>query len=122
MYWASRTLNTLCAQNRDLYGYTVKSYFSAYEKNLISYLTEMDRELSVSASSVATANELCFERAYDAYGKTREVFSQVIEFLARYEGADEEPDNKMKFEIDIPATVDEIPAFAVSNTTVITQE
>lgn len=122
MYWASRTLNTLCAQNRDLYGYTVKSYFSAYEKNLISYLTEMDREMSVSASSVATANELCFERAYDAYGKTREVFSQVIEFLARYEGADEEPDNKMKFEIDIPATVDEIPAFAVSNTTVITQE
>lgn len=122
MYWASRSLNTLCAQNRDLYGYTVKSYFSAYEKNLISYLEEMDKEMSVSSASSVTANELCRERAYDAYGKTRDIFNQVIEFLAIYEGEDEEPDNKLKFEIDIPATVDEIPAYAVSDTTVLTQE
>lgn len=122
MYWASRSLNTLCAQNRDLYGYTVKSYFSLYEKNLISYLEEMDKEMSISASPTVTANNLCYERAYDAYGKTRDIFGQVIEFLARYEGDNEEPDNKLKFEIDIPATVDKTPPYAVSDTTLITQD
>ncbi len=120
MYWASRSLNTLCAQNRDLYGYTVKSYFSLYEKNLISYLAEMDKEMSVSASPMVTANKLCYERAYDAYGKTRDIFGQVIEFLAKYEGENEEPNNKLKFEIDIPATVDKTPAYAVSDTTLVT--
>ncbi len=121
MYWASRSLNTLCAQNRDLYGYKVKSYFNLYENNLISYLEEMDKEMSISASPTVTANSFCYERAYDAYGKTRDIFGQVIEFLARYEGENEEPDNKLKFEIDIPATVDKTPAYAVSDTTILTQ-
>lgn len=122
MYWASRSLNTLCAQNRDLYGYAVKSFFSLYEKNLIEYLKEMDEEMLSSPAVTATANELCLERAYDAYGKTRNVFNQVIKFLAIYEGEDEDPNNKLKFEIDIPATVDEVPTYVISQTTTVTQD
>lgn len=121
MYWASRSLNTLCAQNRDLYGYKVKSYFNLYEKNLIEYLAEMDKKMENSTSLTTTANKLCFERAYDAYGKTRDIFNQIIEFLAIYEGEAEDPNNKFTFEIDIPATVDEIPTYVISQTPTITK-
>lgn len=120
MYWASRQLNTLCAQNRDLYGYTVKSFFNAYENSLIEYLPEMDKTMAESENPTMTANKLCFERAYDAYGKTRGIFSQVIEFLAKYEGEDETPENKLKLEITTSAAVDEVPAYAVSDFTTVT--
>lgn len=121
MYWANRSLGTLCAQNRTLYGNAVKSFYDSYEEALIQYLPEMDKEMLASLSTTEIANRLCFERAYDAYGKSTALFAELIEFIAKYEGEDESPDNSLKFEPMTEPTVDPIPAFAVSDTTTVTE-
>ena len=120
MYWQSRALNTLSAQNRTLYGNTVKAFMSQYEDMLIKYLSKSDMEMTASQIPSSTANRLARERAYDAYAKIRGAYTQLVEFIARYEGEDEIPDNSFKFELDLEPTVDEIPAFAISPIAIIT--
>lgn len=121
MYWAARSLNTLCSQNRLLYGNNVKRFYDTYEKNLIEYVKETDEIMANSDAPSQTANELAEHITYDAYGKSRTIFSGLIEFLAAYEGESESPGNNLTFEIKIAPTVDKVVSYSTSAPTVITE-
>lgn len=121
MYWSARSLNTLCSQNRLLYGNDVKRFFDNYEKNLIEYTKETDKLMASSAAPSQTANELAMQVTYDAYNKSRTIFGELIEFIAAYEGEDESPGNKLTFGIDIPPTVDKTPPYTTSTPTIISK-
>lgn len=120
MYWTNRSLATLCAQNRTLYGNAIKDFYSKYEDAIIKNLEKTDVKLNRAKIKSQTANELCKNAAYDSYNKSKALYSELIEFLATYEGEDEFPDNKLAFEIKLKPEVTEIPSY-INGPTVITQ-
>ena len=120
MYWASRSLNTLCAQNRELYGNKIKEFYNQYENNLIEYVSIMDKKMQSSPAKIKTATDLCFDITYDAYGKSRNLFGQLIKFIAAYEGADEFENNKLEFEINLDTDVKEVSSHISSPNTIVT--
>lgn len=120
MYWAVRSLSTIAALDRMKYGRAIKAFYDEYENNLISYLSEMDKEMTRSTMKSKTADELCRRLTYDAYNKTREVYRQLIKFIAEYEGEDEFKDNDLKFEIDLSTAIDEFVPYTTDLPTVVT--
>ena len=120
MYWAARSLSTISALDRMKYGRAVKAFFDEYENNLIKYVSDMDKEMSRSDVKSKTADELCRKLTYDAYNKTREVYRQLIKFIAEFEGLDEFKDNNFKFEIDLSPSLEEFIPYTTDLPTVVT--
>ncbi len=98
MYWASRSLSTISALNREAYGSKIQEFFSEYENNLIANISKTDSKMSLSTNKAATANELADGLADDYFSKTREMFRQLMLYLAEFEGKDEFEDNTYTFE------------------------
>lgn len=122
MYWSSRALNTLCAQNRELYGNKIKGFYSQYENALIEYVKETDKLMTESAVKTKTATDLCYNVTYDAYNKSRALFGELIEFIAKYEGASEDKNNNMKFEVSVVPRIEKIASYTTSQPTYVTTE
>lgn len=121
MYWANRSLATICAQNRSLYGNAIKNFYSKYEDALIKNLPNTDKKMNSSKLKSKTANELCRNTAYDAYNKSKALYKELIMFIATYEGADEFKDNDLTFEPTLESSVTAIPTYTTSSPTVITE-
>ena len=120
MYWASRSLATISALNRSLYGDKIKEFYDAYENALIEYVKETDKAMTESVIKTQTANELCYNVSYDAYHKAKALYAELIKFIAAYEGEDEFVNNKLRFEIKLLPTVEKIPSYTTSSQTVVT--
>ena len=120
MYWVNRRLGVSAAQNRTLYGNAVKSFYDEYENNLIANLENTDKKMSDSTAKSETANRIAVDLTYDAYNKSRGLYSRLIEFMAKYEGEDETKGNNLKFEIDLDTEIDEIPPHTAAGPTVMT--
>lgn len=101
MYWASRSLSALAAQNRTLYGHKIKQFMSDYEDQLIKGLADNDKAMSRTKKKNTLADELCADNAYAVYDMQRAVYSKLVTFLAEYEGEEEEKGNKLQFELKI---------------------
>ena len=122
MYWANRSLATISALNRSLYGNKIKAFYSDYEDALIENMSNLDREMQTSAAPTQTANELCRNVTYDAFHKSRALYSELIKFIALYEGEDETKGNTLpKFEIKLKPEIDPIPSYVTSSETTITE-
>ena len=120
MYWANRSLSTISALNRTLYGNKIKEFYSEYEKALINNMPVLDKEMSESITKSHTANKLCSNVAYDGFNKSKSLYAELIKFIALYEGEDETKGNNPEFEINLKPEVDPIPAYTAVSTTVIT--
>ena len=101
MYWASRSLSALAAQNRSLYGHKIKTFMSEYEDQLIKGLADNDKAMSRTKEKNTLANKLCADSAYAVYNMQRAVYSRLVTFLAEYEGEEEEKGNKLQFELKL---------------------
>lgn len=113
MYWASRSLSTISALNRTAYGSKIQGFFSEYEKNLISNINNTDSKMMLSANKSLTANEIAQSFADDYFSKTREIFRQLMLYLAEFEGKDEFEGNNYEFKIDIPSTISPKPIYTL---------
>ncbi len=122
MYWASRSLATISALNRPLYGDKIKDFYDAYENALIEYVKETDKIMSESVLKTKTANELCYNVTYDAFHKAKSLYKELIKFIAAYEGEDEFANNKLKFEIKLLPTVERIASYTTAKQPVVTEE
>lgn len=122
MYWASRSLSTLCGQNRELYGNKVKSFFSEYENNLIKYLSVMDAQMKITSDYRTTANRFCKILGYDIFNKTTDMYNELIYFLADFEGKDEFEDNTFTFEPEVSTEIDNNGAYVTSLPTIVTMD
>ena len=122
MYWASRSLATISALNRSLYGDKIKSFYDAYELSLIEYVKETDKLMSESVIKTKTANDICYNVTYDAYNKAKALYAELIKFIAAYEGEDEFTNNKLKFEIKLVPTVEKVASHTISDQPIITEE
>lgn len=120
MYWASRSLSTLCALDREDYGHKVQKFFGEYEDKLIANVTKTDAKMAVSQNKNKTANELSRTLADDYFGKTREVFRSLMLYLAEFEGKDEFENNTYEFKLEVPTDISASPAYSMP--TVITVE
>lgn len=120
MYWANRSLSTISALNRTLYGNKIKEFYSEYEKALIENMSVLDEEMSESITKSHTANKICRNIAYDGFNKSKALYAELIKFLALYEGEDETKGNNPEFEINLKPEVEPIPAYTAVSTTVIT--
>lgn len=121
MYWANRSLSTISALNRMLYGNKIKEFYSEYEKALIENMPVLDAQMAESITKSHTANVICRNVAYDGFNKSKALYAELIEFIALYEGEDETKGNNPIFEIKLKPVVEPIPAYAVSSQTTITE-
>lgn len=120
MYWSNRSLATVAAQNRTLYGNKIKEFYDEYENAVIDRLDLMDKEMLQSKSKTVTANKLAMNTTYDACNKSQSLFKELIKFMAVYEGEDESKGENPKFEIQQKPTVEETPSYVTGAPTVIT--
>ena len=119
-YWNSRALSTICAQNRSLYGNKVKEFMSEYEDNLIKSVSKSDAKMKTALNKNTMANKLCYDNTYDSFNKQRDMYRQVIKFIATYEGEDEDQDNECKFEPTLKPEMDEYVSYTTSLPTIVT--
>ena len=122
MYWANRSLSTISATNRTLYGNKIKEFYSEYENKLIENMPVLDAQMEGSVTKSHTANILCKNVAHDAFNKSKALYAELIEFIALYEGEDETKGNKLKFEIELKPEIEAIPTYTTSELTTITEE
>lgn len=122
MYWAARSLNSICALNRNLYGKGVAEFYSQYEDNLIDYLSQSDVRMNASSDKTAQANKECFNLTYDAFNKSTAIYSQLMTFIADYEGRYELGDDlsDVSFKPDLSSDVDINGAYITQLPTMIT--
>ena len=120
MYWANRSLSTICATNRMVYGNKIKAFYSDYEKALIENMPVLDAKMAESQTKSHTANILCKNVAYDGFNKSKALYKELIKFIALYEGEDETKGNIIQFEVKLKPKIESIPAYSVSGPTVIT--
>ncbi len=122
MYWTNRSLATISALNRSLYGDAIKSFYDSYEEALIKNLAKLDEQMQSSSMRTQTANELCYNVTYDGFHKAKELYKELIKFIALYEGENETKDATLpKFEIQLKPEVDPIPSYVTSAYTTITK-
>ena len=122
MYWANRSLSTISALDRALFGNKIKEFYSEYENKLIANMTELDKKMMNSTAKSQTANELCYNVTYDAFNKSKALYAELIEFIALYEGEDETKGSKLpKFEIKLKPEIEEIPSYTTTGMTTITE-
>lgn len=105
MYWANRSLNMLCAFNRDAFGKDVRSFYADYQKKLINYLKSSDQLMAVSNSKSETANEICLLLTNDAYSKATEIYKKLFLFAAEYEGKAEFDGNDAAFSVNMSSDI-----------------
>ena len=122
MYWASRSLSAISALDRVKYGRAIKEFYNEYENNLIEYVKVADKDMAASDMKTKTADEYCFKLTYDAYNKSRELYRQLIKYIAEFEGRDEFKDNKYEFQIDLSPSVEKYIPYTTSLPTVVTVE
>ena len=123
MYWANRSLATLSALNRTLYGNKIKAFDNEYENALIENMKNLDKEMQESIMPAQTANKLCSDVTYDAFHKSKALYKELIKFIALYEGEDETKGNTLpKFEIQLKPEIDPVPSYVTSSHTIITNE
>lgn len=122
MYWANRSLSTISATNRMLYGNKIKAFYSDYENALIANMPNLDKQMEESITKSHTANIICKNVAYDGFHKSKALYAELIEFMALYEGEDETKGNNPTFEIKLKPEVDAIPSYTTSAPTTITEE
>ena len=121
MYWSNRSLATVSAQNRSVFGNKIKAFYDEYENNVIENLAINDKEMLNSKTKSHTANVLARNVTYDAYNKSQTLFSELIKFMATYEGEDETKGNNPQFEIKLKPTVERIPSYVTNAPTVVTE-
>lgn len=114
MYWASRSLSTISALNRDAYGSKIQAFFSEYENKLIANISKTDSKMSLSTDKTAAANKLANDIADDYFSKTRETFRQLMLYLAEFEGRDEFENNTYEFKIDISPEISATPVYTLA--------
>ncbi len=122
MYWSNRSLATICAQNRTLYGNDIKAFYDEYENALIENLSKTDKIMTESKVKTQTANDFALNATYDAYNKSCSLYGELIKFIAAHEGADETKGNKLEFEIQLKPEVEEIPSYTTSRPTIVTEQ
>ncbi len=122
MYWANRSLSTISATNRTLYGNKIKEFYSEYEQKLIENMPSLDSKMESSVIKSQTANVLGRNVTYDAFNKSKALYAELIEFIALYEGEDETKGNKLKFELKLKPDIEAIPAYSSFEPTIITEE
>lgn len=105
MYWANRSLNMLCAFNRDAFGRGVRDFYADYQQKLINYLRSSDQLMAVSGAKSETANEICLLLTNDAYAKAAEIYRKLFTFAAEYEGKAEFDGNDAVFNVDISSDI-----------------
>ena len=119
MYWANRSLSTISATNRTLYGNKIKAFYSEYENALIENMSVLDAQMEKSITKSHTANILCKNVAYDGFNKSKALYGELIKFIALYEGEDETKGNKLQFELKTKPEIEPIPSYSVSGPTII---
>ncbi len=121
MYWANRSLSTICALDRSLFGNKIKEFYSKYEEALIDNMATLDAQMENSITKSHTANQICANVTYDAFHKSKALYGELIKFIALYEGEDETKGNTLpKFEIKLKPEVDPIPPYTTSEATIVT--
>lgn len=122
IYWSMRSLSTICSLDRELFGNAVKEFYSRYEDALIEHIKQADNGMTTSTDKAAFANKECALLSYDAFNKSRELYKQLIKFLAEYEGRNEFKDNVdgFVFEPDLSVEIDRDAAYVTTLPTVIT--
>ena len=117
-----RSLSTICSLDRELFGNAVKEFYSRYEDALIEHIKQADNGMTTSTDKAAFANKECALLSYDAFNKSRELYKQLIKFLAEYEGRNEFKDNVdgFVFEPDLSVEIDRDAAYVTTLPTVIT--
>ncbi len=122
MFWANRSLATISALNRTLYGNEIKEFYDEYEEALIANMPVLDKKMQDSIMRTETANELCRNVTYDGFHKAKSLYGELIKFIALYEGEDETKGNTLpKFDIKLKPEVDPIPSYVTSGYTAITE-
>lgn len=122
MYWANRSLATISAMDRSLYGNKIKDFYDSYEEALINNMPSLDEEMQNSNMRTETANELCYKVTYDGFHKAKALYKELIKFIAFYEGENETKDTELpKFEIQLKPEIDPIPSYVTSSHTTITE-
>ena len=119
MYWANRSLSTISATNRTLYGNKIKAFYSEYENALIENMSVLDAQMEKSITKSHTANILCKNVAYDGFNKSKALYGELIKFIALYEGEDETKGNKLQFELKTKPEIEPIPSYSASGPTII---
>ena len=122
MYWANRSLSTISATDRMLYGNKIKNFYSEYERNLIDNMPTLDKQMENTVIKSQMANILGKNVTYDAFNKSKALYAELIEFIALYEGEDEAKGNKLQFELKLKPEIEAIPAYSLYEPTLITEE
>lgn len=89
-FWMFRSIATLCALDRELYGAGVKEYYAAYQDALIAAQAEIAPQmealyLSDPEAATAKANELAQALADETVANLEIIFSELMTYVAKSE-------------------------------------
>ncbi len=90
--WTFRTLGTLCALDREMYGANVRAYWDAYQEALIEANTEVVAKLNElyaedPEAAEVKATELAFAISQEAYDRAEQITNELIWYLTAEESA-----------------------------------
>ena len=88
--WTFRTLSTLCALDREMYGANVRAYWDAYQEALIEANTEVVAKLNElyakdPEAAEVKATELAFAISEEAYDRAEQITSELLLYMTAEE-------------------------------------